>query len=129
MAMYALVKISTSEVKQIVDRDKQFRSGTPPQLKPAKDLKWLPYSKVKPSYDAETQVREGPVELVTSTEVSHTWTVRAKTAQELDDDADNDILDKMRLLKPLVMAINDGSLTVGGNKTNPQLKAILKAHR
>lgn len=32
-----------------------------------------------------------------------------------------------RLLKAVILAINDGSLTVGSNRTNAQLKSILKA--
>jgi hypothetical protein len=44
----------------------------------------------------------------------------------LDEIYDQQILDS-RLLRAVVLAINDGTLLVGGNKTPAQLKAIIKA--
>jgi hypothetical protein len=43
------------------------------------------------------------------------------------DEIYDQLLQNQRLLKAVVLAINDGSLTVGGNRTPTQLKAIIKA--
>lgn len=39
----------------------------------------------------------------------------------------DDLILAQRLLKAVVLALNDGSLPVGTNKTGAQLKAIIKA--
>lgn len=44
----------------------------------------------------------------------------------IDEIYDATIL-QQRVLKAVVLAINDGTLTVGGNRTPAQLKAIIKA--
>lgn len=57
----------------------------PPDL-PLKGLTWLPAPVVPvPSYDPETHVLEGPTYIIGPTEVTEQWTVREKTAQEIDD--------------------------------------------
>ena len=128
MTMYALIQTSTSDIKEVVDGNKRFRSGNPPTLNPAKDLHWLPFTKVQPTYDSKTQVRTGPVEEVTAKEVTQTWTVRDKTAQEIDADVDDQAAAGVRTLKPLIMALNDGTFVLGQNYSNAQMKAIIKAH-
>jgi hypothetical protein len=128
MAWFALIQPSSDDVIQVVDGEKRFRSGLPPGLKPDKDLKWLPYVKVYPPFNNSTQIRTGPVDTVTDTDVTREWTVRNKTAQELDDDKDNQVLSKMKWLKPLMLALNDGSFVPGQNLSNAKLKAIIKDH-
>lgn len=49
-----------------------------------KGWKWLPVVDTDPSYDAATQVKTGPVVTVGASNVTRVWTVRAKTAPELD---------------------------------------------
>lgn len=43
------------------------------------------------------------------------------------DDVYDQVLRDQRVVKAIVMAINDGTLVVGGNKTGTQLKSIIKA--
>lgn len=51
-----------------------------------KGWRWLPIIITDPAFDPATQVRTGPVTTVETLRVTRVWTVRAKTAQELDDD-------------------------------------------
>ena len=51
--------------------------------------RWVEEVIVNPPYDPETEVREGPVESVTSNQWRKISTVRAKTSVELDGEADN----------------------------------------
>lgn len=47
-----------------------------------------PVVEVKPPYDPSLEAIEGPVSVITDTEVTDTWTIRTLTQQELDDAAD-----------------------------------------
>lgn len=47
---------------------------------------WLILEIVDPPFDPATQVRTGPVRAILADRVTDTWTVRAKTAQELADE-------------------------------------------
>jgi hypothetical protein len=49
---------------------------------------WLPVEVTNPSYDPTTQVKEGPTVTVLADKVTRVWTVRDKTADELDADKD-----------------------------------------
>ena len=49
-----------------------------------------------------------------------------KPAPTLDEIYDS-MIQSQRVLKAIVLALNDGSLPVGTNKTPAQLKAIIKA--
>ncbi len=51
-----------------------------------KSLGWLPYLRVGYDYDAATQVRAGPVEVIGADDITATYTLRDKTAQELAAD-------------------------------------------
>ena len=42
-------------------------------------------------FDSSIQVKEGPVTTIEATQVTDTWTIRAKTAAELDSDKDNQV--------------------------------------
>jgi len=53
------------------------------QLAPNKP-KWLPVVEVNAAYNAVTQVREGPVIAIAATQVTWTYTVRAKNADEVN---------------------------------------------
>jgi|TARA_R110000803_G_scaffold124079_1_gene191894 hypothetical protein len=128
MAYFALIDTSTSVIKEVVNGAKRFRSGTPPTLLPAKGLHWLPFVKVDPSFDSSTQIRTGPVDVVTATEATRTWSVRSNNQGEIDAAEDDHATLVMKQMKALVTAINDGSLVPGANVSNDALKAILKAH-
>lgn len=128
MAFYVLLRNVDDSIVEEVDGDRRFRSGEPPVLKPEKGLRWLPIIVTNPTYDGNTQVKEGPVVTVNATDVTRVWTVRDKTAQELDEQKDREAINALRTVKPLIMALNDGSFVPGSNYTNGQMKAILKAH-
>jgi hypothetical protein len=128
MAFYVLLRNADDEILEEVDGDIRFRSGTPPTLRPEKGMRWLPFIVTNPIYDATTQVKEGPILTVNADNVTRVWTVRSKTAQELDEDKDKIAISILRLVKPLITALNDGTFISGSNYTNSQMKAILKAH-
>ena len=60
-------------------------ADTPPDLA-RKGVAWLPVEITDPPFDPATQVRSGPVTTVEADRVSRVWTVRAKTAAEIDAD-------------------------------------------
>jgi hypothetical protein len=128
MAYYALIQTSTSTVQDVVDGDAQFRSGTLPILLPGKDLHWLPFVKVDPDVDHDTQIKTGPVDVVSKTKVTRTWTVKSKTAQELDDRKNALAESAIQGFKALMRAINDGTFVPGQNLTDNQMKQIIKDH-
>jgi hypothetical protein len=128
MALYVLLQNSDDSILEEVDGDKRFRSGTPPTLRPEKGMRWLPITITNPAHDGTTQVKEGPVLTINADNVTRVWTVRDKTAQELDEIENDRTLHKLNLLKPLIKALNDGSFVPGSNHTNAQLKAIIKSH-
>jgi hypothetical protein len=62
--------------------------GCPPDA-PHKGIAWLPAPEVSPpAYDAATQVLSGPTVTIGEAEVTTSYSVRDKTAQELADEAD-----------------------------------------
>lgn len=126
MAKYALVQDSTQEVLKVVEGDREFRTGTPPDL-PRKDMTWLPYVEVNPSCD-NTQVKEGPVDVVTATEVTRTFTVRAKTAQELDAEKNAETvgLFKNKVLRALIISLDKGTFVPGARVGGAEIRRILK---
>lgn len=124
---YVLVKNVTDEIIKEVDGDKVFLSGVP-EVIANKPFRWLPLVVVNPPVDTETEVKEGPVDVITATECTRTWTVREKTAQESSNLKDKQTIAKLRDLKIVISALNDGSFVPGQNYTNSQLKAIMKAH-
>lgn len=99
-----------------------------------KALGWLPVVLVDPAFDGTTQVRTGPVggqmgDAVTANadNVTVTYSVRDKTAQEIDDEKDEQAGEQLKTLKVLVLALNDGSFFPGSVYSDAQLKAIIKA--
>lgn len=55
----------------------------PPNM-PSKQWRWLPVNEISPPFDQATDIRTGPVIAVSPTEVTRTFTVRAKTSAELN---------------------------------------------
>ena len=92
MTLYARVRDSDGVIEREVVGEKEFRGGLPPDL-PNRPFTWLPIVIVKPPYNPNTHVREGPIDVVSSTKVTRSWMVRTKTQGELDLDvaADEDI--------------------------------------
>ena len=127
MAQFALVEDGTDALLKLVDGDREFRTGSPPTLT-GKGMRWLPFVLVKPAFDPVTHVTVGPVD-VAAAEFTRTWTVRAKTAQEIDDEKDIEATSimAMRGLKILVQGLNDGTFVPGAGLTNAQLKAYFKS--
>lgn len=68
------------------DAVQTIRSDVDPSVQTRPGWRWLPVEVTSPPYDAATQVSAGPVVSVLADKVTRVWTVRAKTAQELDDD-------------------------------------------
>lgn len=95
-----------------------------------KGWRWLPVEVTDPAFDPATQVRSGPVVAVLIDKVTRVWTVRAKTAPELDADktaAVDEIPEPV--LKALLSHENRLRNTLGqGLVTEPQLKTDLKGY-
>lgn len=62
--------------------------NTVPNLPGKPYRQFLPVVETNPSFDPETQVKTGPVVTVEAERVTRVWSVRDKTAQELDADVD-----------------------------------------
>ena len=85
MAKFVLVEDGTNKILKEVDGDKKFRSGTPPDL-PQKPFRWLPLEVINPDLlNHETHMKDGPNYNLKSDRVVKVWTIRPRTAQELDD--------------------------------------------
>ncbi len=78
MTLYALINNGSIEGYRQFEAVPENPLGKP-------HLTWLPVVDTDPAItDAATQVKEGPVITIGATEVTRVWTVRAKTAPELD---------------------------------------------
>jgi hypothetical protein len=123
MTNYALV----DDNDNILRHEKFTEVPLDPQGKP---WRWLPVVDTKPAFDPATEVREGPVITVNANDVTRVWTVRSKTAQELDDEKEAEYsggLNGNPVLRAVVLALNDGTLVPGANETNANIKAAIKA--
>ncbi len=78
MTIYALISPQGT-----IDRR---ASNIDPSVQTKTGWKWLPLETVNPDYDPATQVKEGPAVTVEAKRVLETYTVRSKTAPELDSD-------------------------------------------
>ena len=88
---YVLVEDETDKILKEVEGDKEFRSGTPPDL-PQKPFRWLPLEITNPDIPSRiTHLKEGPVTTVRAKKITRVWTVRPKTADELDADKEGQI--------------------------------------
>jgi hypothetical protein len=81
---YVLVEDETDAILKEVEGDREFRTGTPPDL-PLKSFRWLPLEVTDPDVgDHATHIKEGPVTTVKAKKVTRVWAVRPRTADELD---------------------------------------------
>jgi len=126
-----IIDIAASVLPRAYGNTSGLNHASPEELKA---LGWLPVVLTNPPFDSETQVRTGPIggqvgDVVTGNadSVDVIFSVRDKTAQELDDEKDAEAGQQLKTLKALGLALNDGSFVPGSNYTNTQLKAIIKA--
>ena len=126
MADYILLRNSDDHVLEEADSPRFRKTGAPPVLKLEKGIRWLDLVVVNPPV-GEDQVREGPTVDITDTTYTRTWTVRDKTAEELNVEANNAAAQTLKELKPLVMSLNDGTFVPGSNYTEAEIKSKLKA--
>lgn len=90
-------------------------------------LGWFPQVKVgDDAYDPATEVKTGPVHSVEADQVTSTWTIRAKTQQEIDDEKDaiaQAIADDL-LLQAAVRAIAQVQQEKGAHIVNADLATV-----
>ena len=127
MADYILLQNSDDKVLEEVDSSRFRKTGVPPVLKSEKGMRWLPLEIIDPTPTGD-QIKTGPVITVLKTKVKKVWTVRDKTAAELNSEKDGEVLDRLRILNPLIKALNDGTFVPGQNLTEAKLKKLIKDH-
>jgi hypothetical protein len=82
MPLYAVVRNG-----QFIEKRRYAEDLDPSQIKHENGVPQLrPMTVIKPDFDRKTQVQEGPTIEITDTLVTETWTVRSKTAQEIEAD-------------------------------------------
>ena len=96
-------------------------------------LGWLPQEVVGfTPFDPETQVRTGPDNDIQADKVVSTYTVREMTEQEISDKEDEEInassIMNERVLRGLIIALNNGDMPVGQNLSMAQIKAAIKSN-
>ena len=124
---YILLQNSDDKVLEEADSSRFRKTGVPPVLKSEKGIRWLDLVVVDPAQDVD-QIKEGPTVDITDTTYTRTWTVRAKTAKELNSEKDGEVLGRLRIMNPLIKALNDGTFVPGQNLTDAKLKKLLKDH-
>ena len=87
MTKYARITSSTGAIIEEKDESK-FRGGKPPPANTAKDWEWLPVTVEKPSYNIQTEVLEGPKDVVTAEKITRKWTVVKLSDKEIADRKD-----------------------------------------
>lgn len=123
MSTYALVQLSDSAVL-----DTRDFAGIPPDVT-RKGIQWLPLVVTDSAFAPATQVRTGPVDTVGKDAVNRVWTVRAKSAGELDADKGASV-DAMDAVAFKVLLNHENRLRALEGKrtaTAAQFKAALKA--
>mgnify|MGYP001218802680 CR=1 FL=1 len=126
MANYILLNNSDDSVMEEAVSSRFRKTGVPPILKSEKGIRWLELVVVDPVVGKD-QIREGPAIAISDTTYTRTFTVRDKTADELNAEKTARADDIVRSLKPFLDALNDGSFVPGANYTDAQMKAKLKA--
>ena len=126
MADYILLNNSDDSVLEEAVSSRFRKTGVPPTLKSEKAIRWLELVVVDPK-KGEGQIKEGPTIAISDTKYTRTWTVRDLTADELDARKDNEADGEFDKLKPIIMALNDGSFVPDSDYTVDQIKAKLKA--
>ena len=122
MANYVLLNNSDDLVIEEVDSSRFRKTGKPPTLKSEKGIRWLELVVVNPEI-GEDQIKEGPTIAISDTTYTRTWTVRDKTADELNTEKTVQADNIVESLKPLLDILNDGSFVPGSNYTDKQIKA------
>lgn len=87
MTQYALID-ATGQIRESRDF-----AAAPPDLTITQGVQWLPIEITSPPFDPALQVRTGPVTTILGDKVTRVWTVRNKTAQELDDEKTTRVTD------------------------------------
>ena len=126
MANYILLNNSDDSIVEEADSSRFRKTGKPPTLKSEKAMRWLKLVVVDPVV-GENQIKEGPVIAISATTYTRTFTVRDKTAEELDAEKDASSNLEFNMLKSIIMALNDGSFVPASDYTVDQIKAKLKA--
>jgi len=126
MADYILLRNSDDHVLEEADNTRFRKTGVPPVLKSEKGIRWLDLVVVNPAL-GNNQIKEGPTVDITPTTYTRTWTVRDKTADELNIDKTQRAENQFEAIKALLLALNDGSFVPGSNYTPAQIKAKIKA--
>ena len=125
MANYVLLNNSDDLVIEEVDSSRFRKTGKPPTLKSEKGIRWLELVVVDPEI-GEDQIKEGPTIAISDTTCTRTWTVRDKTADELNTEKTAQADNIVRGFKPLLDVLNDGSFVPGSNYTDKQIKAKIE---
>lgn len=121
--IYCLVKSGAP-----TDQNRNF-DGDPPDVS-HKNLVWMPYTRVPdPAFDPRTHRILPPQKAIQGDNVVESRAVIALTQQEIDDRDDAEVTSAVAVIKPLIMALNDGSFAPASNYTNAQLRQIIKDHR
>jgi hypothetical protein len=130
---YILLNNSDDSIVEEADSSRFRKTGVPPILKSEKGMRWLELVVVDPVMDVDKvkrlplKVKEGPVISISDTTYTRTFTIRDKTAEELNKDRSEQTDSQFETLKPLLMALNDGSFVPDSDYTVDQMKAKLKA--
>ena len=128
MAKYILLNNSDNSIVEEVDSSRFRKTGKPPTLQSEKGLRWLELVEVDPDVGAG-KIKEGPSIVISDTKYTRTWRVRDLTADELDAEKTREVDAYFEnYLKPLIMALNDGSFVPDSDYTVDQIKAKLKVH-
>ena len=103
---------------------RNFNGGCPPDPSGKPEFKWLlaPITTI-PNYYPATQILTGPFYSVGETEVSESYTVTDKTAQQLDDDKTAAI---DGIPQPILLALCYLNNAVGPDLTEAQCKTLFK---
>ena len=124
---YILLQNSDDKVLEEADSSRFRKTGVPPVLKSEKGIRWLDLVIVNPAQGAD-QIKEGPTVEITDTTYTRTWTARDKTVKELNSEKDGEVLYRLKILNPLIKALNDGTFVPGQNLTDAKLKKLIKDH-
>jgi hypothetical protein len=122
---YILLRNSDDHVLEEADSTRFRKTGVPPVLKSEKGIRWLDLVVVNPA-QGDDQIKEGPTVDITDTTYTRTWTVRDKTAEELNTERTIRADNQFDGFKSLLLVLNDGSFVPGSNYTPAQIKAKLK---
>lgn len=126
MALYALL---TPDGKfRLEERD--WGAVVPKDVTPGTaNPYWVPVTVVDPPFNPATEVKEGPVETIAADQVTRTWTVRAKTAGELDAEKEHRLDDFDRLTLAVAFDHENRIRALEGKAavTAAQFRAALKA--